>query len=203
VLLGEVEWTAALSAIGAIVTPFAVAIIGYLISRRLKKIEDQQWRSQALTSSRLEYFREIVEPLNDLLCYFTFIGTWKEFTPPQIITIKRKLDRTFYTVSPLFGVAATKAYEDFMHRCFETFGPWGEDAKLKTGFMRRKEASHVGWEPEWEAMFTYAPQETIPEETLLGIREAYNELVARLVDDIQLTAARPDYASARIVLHAH
>src|SRR4051812_34034144 len=93
---GDVTWAEALTAVGAIVTPIAVAVIGYGISTQLKRIEERRWRSQELIAARLRFYREIAEPLNDLMCYFTFIGTWKEHTPPEVVAVKRALDRTFH-----------------------------------------------------------------------------------------------------------
>jgi hypothetical protein len=180
----------------------AVAAIGFLLNRQLKRIEAQRWRSQELTSSRLAYYREIAEPLNDLMCYFTFIGSWKEPSPLEIVALKRSLDRTFHTLAPFFSVEVVHAYEAFMGHCFDTFGQWGEDARLKTSYHRRKAASRQTWQVEWRSMFTYSLDESVPPEHLERIKVSYNEVLARLVGDIQLTIARTNYANARVVLNA-
>jgi hypothetical protein len=199
-LAAEVTWAAGLSAVGAVTTPFVVAAIGFLLSRQLKRIEARQWRSQELISARLDFYREIAEPLNDLMCYFTFIGTWKEKTPPEITELKRSLDRTFHTLAPFFSVEVVRAYDSFMDLCFEVFGEWGADARLKTNFRRRRDAAVERWQPEWDSMFT--ADDPIPPERLEQIKASYNEVLARLVGDIQLTIARTDYATARVVLNA-
>lgn len=201
-LLAEVTWAAGLSAIGAVTTPFAVAGIGCLLSRQLKRIEAHQWRSQELIAARLRYYREIAEPLNDLMCYFTFIGTWKQYRPVDIIEMKRSLDRTFHTLSPFFGVEVVVAYDKFMGLCFDTFGQWGTDARLRTSFRRRKSSSMVPWHDEWDTMFSYRVDDPVPPEELEQIKASYNEVLARLVGDIQLTDARTNYASASVVLNA-
>lgn len=201
-LATDVTWAAALSAIGAVVTPLAVVAIGFLLNRHLKRIEARQWRSQELITARLKYYREIAEPLNDLVCYFTFIGTWKDWTPPDVVEMKRSLDRTFHTLSPFFSVEVVHAYGTFMDLCFETFGMWGADAKLKTSYRRRKTVGSVPWQPTWETMFTYAPDDSVQPEDLELIKSSYNEVLAHLVGDIELTNARTDYATARVVLNA-
>jgi hypothetical protein len=178
-----------------------VAIIGVFLNGRLKQIEAQQWRGQELISARLGYYREIAEPLNDLMCYFTFIGSWKEWTPPEIVALKRSLDRAFHTLSPFFGVEVVHAYETLMELCFQTFGQWGADAKLKTSCRRRKSAGTAPWNPEWDVLFVFDLENAMPSEHLEQIKVAYNEVLARLVGDIQLTSARTDYASARVVLN--
>jgi hypothetical protein len=140
-----VTWAAGVSAIGTVTTPFVVAVIGYNISRRLESIEARQWRNHELISIRLKYYDDIVVPLNDLMCYFTFIGIWKELTPPDVIALKRTLDRRFHTAVPLFSPASADAYGVFMECCFETYGRWGADARLNTGFARRKECAPTDW----------------------------------------------------------
>lgn len=200
-MIASVTWAAGLGAIGAVITPLVVAILGSVISRRLRQIELKQWHSQELITARLGYYREIAEPLNDLYCYFTYIGTWKSHTPPEIIETKRSLDRTFHTLSPFFSVAVVKSYNDFMDLCFETLGRWGADAKLKTGFRRRRDV-HPEWSSEWEKMFVYSSSEPTPPEVLERIKAAYNEILAHLVGDIEITAARTDYSTARLVLNA-
>jgi hypothetical protein len=202
VLAADVTWAQALTAVGAVVTPLAVVVIGFILNRQLKRIEARQWRSQELITARLTYYREIAEPLNDLMCYFTFIGTWKDWTPPDVVGMKRSLDRTFHTLSPFFSVEVVHAYTTFMDHCFDTFGAWGADAKLKTSYRRRQSVCREPWQADWESMFTYKLDETVPPEELEQVKSSYNEVLAHLVGDIELTNARTDYATARVVLNA-
>jgi hypothetical protein len=201
-LAADVGWPEALSAIGSVITPLALAAIGFVVSRQLKRIEAHQWRSQELIAARLRYYREIVEPLNDLFCYFTFIGSWKEMTPPKVVEMKRSLDRTFHTLSAFFDVEVVKAYNGFIDLCFDTFGRWGDDARLRTSGRRRRDSSRVPWQDEWDSMFSLTSDVAVPPEDLERIKSAYNEVVARLVGDIQLTDARTNYATAQVVLNA-
>jgi hypothetical protein len=201
-ILASVNWATAVTAVGAVVTPIAVAVIGFLLSKQLGRIEERQWRNQELIGARLGYYREIAEPMNDLMCYFTFIGAWKNRTPPEVVELKRSLDRTFHTLVPFFGVEVARAYNAFMDQCFQTFGSWGADAKLKTSYRRRREAAGDSWREQWGDMFTYSPDELVLPATLEQIKLSYNEVLARLVGDIEITIARTDYATARVVLNA-
>ena len=185
-----VTWAEGLGAIGSLITPFALVAVGYFVNRRLKAIEAQQWRSQELQAARLRYYREIAEPLNDLMCYFVFVGSWKEQTPPQVIDIKRSLDRTFHTLVPFFSVDVVHAYNDFMDRRFATFGEWGADARAASSSTPTI-CAHGSLEPLVDVMFAYADEDGVPPEELEGIKRAYNEVLARLVNDIDLMAARP------------
>ena len=44
------------------------------------------------------------------MCYLTFVGRWKQLTPPDVIALKRDLDRFFYPVAPLFSTPTAAAY---------------------------------------------------------------------------------------------
>ncbi len=70
-----------------------------------------------------------------------------------------------------------------------------------TGFRRRRDV-HPEWSSEWEKMFVYSSSEPTPPEVLERIKAAYNEILAHLVGDIEITAARTDYSTARLVLNA-
>ncbi len=198
-----VTWADGLTAVASIVTPIAVVILGLLVNKRLKRVEEQQWRGRALIEARLEYYADLAGDLNDLLCFFTFVGSWKELSPPSIVKLKRELDRKFHIHQPFFSEQAATAYSNFMGCCFETFGEWGADARLKTGYGRRREALGDRWNDDWNRLFQLTDEAPIPGEDLLEVRRLYVELVARLVDEIQLTNSRPDYVSAKVSLNAH
>lgn len=198
-----VTWVEGLSALAAVITPIAVVALGLLVNKRLKQVEEQQWRGRALIEARLNYYTELAGDLNDLLCFFTFIGGWKELTPPSIVSLKRTIDRKFHLYQPFFSEKSATSYSEFMNCCFRTFGDWGADAHLRTGFGRRKEALGDEWDDNWNQLFEYSEETPISADALREIRMRYVDLVAQLVDDIQLTNSRPDYVSARISLNAH
>lgn len=83
-------------AVSAVSVPIVVAVIGYKLNQRLKLYEASQWRNQELIKARLQYFDQLAPMLNDLMCYLTFVGRWKELTPPDVIALKRDIDRLFY-----------------------------------------------------------------------------------------------------------
>jgi hypothetical protein len=193
----------AITAIATLAVPVVVAVMAGRFNNQLKKWEANQWRNQELIRARLEYYRVLVPKLNDLMCYFTFIGSWKEMSPQSAIELKRTLDREFYCAAPLFGETVARAYGDFMAECFETFGTWGRDARLRTGFGRRREAAGASWEPAWEAMFSNDGATPITQAELTQIRDGYNALIATFAMDIELNVARDRYVSADITPSAH
>ena len=136
------------------------------------------------------------------MCYFTFIGQWKTFTPPDILSIKRTLDREFFSALPLFSAECAAAYDSFIRACFEMFGHWGADAQLRTGYVRRRDALAGEWKPEWEEMFLYRQAQVIEDEELRQIREKYDTVLGALARDIELFEARDRYATELVTPEA-
>lgn len=191
------------TAVATLAVPVVVAVMAGRFNDQLKKWEANQWRNQELIKARLEYYRILVPKMNDLMCYFTFIGSWKDLTPPQVVDLKRTLDREFYCAAPLFSDGVLTAYNEFMATCFETFGSWGRNARLRTGFGRRREAAGADWNPEWEDMFSAAGADGISEQSLVRIRELYNTLISAFASDIELNVARSRYVTADVTANAH
>jgi hypothetical protein len=77
----------------SLLTPIAVVAIGYFLNARLRSIEERRWLNQKVIEKRLALFESMAPKLNDLLCYFTYVGHWKELQPPRIIGLKREPDK--------------------------------------------------------------------------------------------------------------
>lgn len=184
--------------LAAVSVPIIVAIIGYRLNQRLKLWEAGQWRNQELIKARLQYFGQLAPMLNDLVCYLTFVGRWKELTPPEIVAIKRDADRLFYSVAPLFSQPATDAYHEFMGRCFHTNHGWGRDALIRSGFMRRRDAASENWLVQWQDMFTHEEGHPVTKRDMAGILASYDKVLAALVEDVELLAPRQRYAPAGV-----
>ncbi len=75
-------------------TPLTVAALGYFVARTSRRIERVQWANQTVVSRRLEIFSQVAPWLNQLLCFATFVGGWKEIEPRQAVGLKRKVDET-------------------------------------------------------------------------------------------------------------
>ena len=189
------EWVDYAEGVSAIVTPIAVAALGYVLARR-------QSRNDVLLEARLEEYRRLAPDLNVLMCYMTFIGDWKSHTPPGVVALKRRLDSNFFVAAPLFSAAVRVAYDDFIGRCFRTFGHWGADAELLTSAYRRRQACG-DWKPEWDAYFAYEDADEISGEELGDLRGAHDALLAALVKDLDITRARAKYTSDLVSLNAH
>jgi hypothetical protein len=178
--------------VASLFLPIAIAALGIYIHRITKQFEHKQWRSQKLVEKRLEIYEDIASDLNDQLCYFTYIGNWKEISPKNVIEKKRSIDKKIYLAAPLFEEDFFRACMEFQSLCYETYTGWGNDAKLRTQFNRRKEAWNKEWLPEWEAYFS--AHATEPTE----LRTSYKRLMNIFARDIGVNEAAVITDSGRV-----
>jgi len=146
----------------------------------LKSIEQYQWANQKVIEQRIRVAQEYGEPLNDVFCYYTYVGGWKEKRPSDIVALKRKLDKIAYVNQPIFPGEFIKRHNDFMDLLYKTHKGWGVDAKLKTKYERRKEAFGPEWKEQWQVYFLTGERIPEPEE----VREAYAEHQAYIATTI-------------------
>lgn len=149
------EWTKLLVSLS---TPIAVVAIGYFLNVRLRAIEERRWLNQKVLEKRLSLFEAMAPKLNDLYCYFTYVGHWKEIQPPRIIALKRELDKEMHVFEALFPPQLHEDYDAFMETCFKTYGGSGQDARLCTGYGVRKQIAGDAWKTEWERAFVYGDE---------------------------------------------
>lgn len=160
----------------AALTPIAVAGIGFWLNGRLKSLEQAQWSRQKVVERRIKAYDEMAKPLNQLLCFFCYIGTWKELSPPELVKMKRELDQTAYVSAPLFDQNFLQRYNLLLDTCFETFSRWGKDAKIRALTERREQALGEAWKSEWKDCFSAPDKASDTGE----VRKAYGELMAYL-----------------------
>lgn len=196
--VADPTWTDVVTALGSAVTPLVVVGAGLFLARR-------QSRSDELVRVRIDYYRKLVPDLNRLMCYMTFIGPWRDITPVEIVELKRRLDAEFYCAAPLFSREVGAAYDKLMSLSFKTFGKWGADARILSGSYRRQKSwirKDEDWDPAWDEMFAFDVRASIPATELAAYRRAYDDLLARLVADLNINAIRTDYTTARVSLNA-
>jgi hypothetical protein len=162
----------------AVFTPLAVVVVGIRIHRVTKRFEHAQWRSQKLVEKRLAIYDELAPHLNDLLCYFTYVGCWRDLDPPYVVKLKRIVDKHAYIAMPLFSpefFAACMALQDL---CFKQYNGWGLDATLRTSPERRRKARSGDWDVSWDACFS----EDLADRS--AIRRAYERVMLAFSNDI-------------------
>jgi hypothetical protein len=161
-------------------TPIFVVIVGFWLNARLKSLEQAQWSQQKIIERRIAAYDEMATGLNQILCYFCYVGSWKEMTPPDVVKIKRMLDQAAHISAPLFDKNFLGYYNRLMDICFSTFSGWGDDARLKTLTDRREQISGSDWDRNWAGCFVNRDEASEPE----GVRDAYAQLMAYLAKAI-------------------
>jgi hypothetical protein len=163
--------------VGAL-TPIAVLFLGIYVSRASKRFEHIQWRSQKLIEKRLAVYDDLAPLLNDLLCYFTYVGSWRDMDPPAIVALKRSIDKKVYLAAPLFSAEFFRTNTVLVNLCFQTFNEWGQDARLKTHFERRKQSRLENWKREWDGCFASVASDPT------AVRDAYQDVMKAFAMDI-------------------
>jgi len=167
----------------AALTPVLVVIVGFGLNRRLRSLEQAQWSQQKVIERRIKAYDELAKPLNQILCFYCYVGSWKDMTPPDVVRMKRDLDQIAHISAPLFDAEFLQRYNHLMDVCFSTFGRWGDDAKLKTLPDRREDAATGSWDPEWAHCFSDRIKASEPE----TVKSAYVELMKYLAKAIGAT----------------
>lgn len=141
-----------------VLTPLSVALLGWLFSRQLKRLDLSNWSNQKLIEKRLAIYDEIAPRLNKLLCFFTWVGYWKTVSPADAVQAKRGLDRTLNIYRHVFEREVYDAYQDFIEALFETYTGAGQDARLRALIFgpdgdRRSDCGYT-WDEAWTVSFT-------------------------------------------------
>jgi hypothetical protein len=134
-------------------TPLLVVIIGFLISRRLKRLDSLQWKNQKVTEKRIAVFEQLAPLLNDVFCYFMRVGGWKEMEPPGVVSKKRAMDRIVHVNRPLFSPAFFVSYQSFIDTCYSVYTGPGRDAELRTSYVEHEQRFGDSWKLEWNNCF--------------------------------------------------
>jgi hypothetical protein len=72
-------------------TPIVVAVIGYILNQRLKRIDEAQWQGRKIVEKRIELYDKIAPGLNKTFCFVMWVGYWKDISPKELIDTKRDL----------------------------------------------------------------------------------------------------------------
>lgn len=161
-------------------TPIIGGIIAWRLAKIGKDLESKQWTDRKIIEKRLEVYEKVVPALNDLYCFFMYVGNWKEITPPQAIDIKRMLDKNMHIYTHLFNNNLFNLYQNFINQCFQTYTGKGHDAKLKTDFTKRAKFTS-DWQAKWEIFFSSNSTSDSS-----SIKESYNILLVFFRKELEL-----------------
>jgi hypothetical protein len=169
-------------------TPITVVVLGVLFTRASRRIEQVQWANQTVVTRRLDIFDKLAPGLNQLLCFATFVGVWKEIDPRKAIAIKRDLDQTMYANKVLFSDELFAAYHRFMTVLFAMFGTTGADAKVRAPIESKwgSRRDLRWWDDAMSDLFSDDAA------SVKEIQDAYDELSRQFRADLYVTRqARP------------
>jgi hypothetical protein len=169
-------------------TPITVVVLGVLFTRASRRIEQVQWANQTVVTHRLNVFDKLAPGLNQLLCFATFVGGWKEIDPRKAIAIKRDLDQIMYANKVLFSDELFAAYHRFMTVLFAMFATTGADAKVRAPIESKwgNRRDLRWWDDAVSDLFT---DDAV---SVKEIQDAYDELSQQFRADLYVTRqARP------------
>lgn len=180
--------------IASIATPLTVAIVGYLLSQRLKSIDEAQWQNRRIIEKRLDLFDQISPGLNEILCFLCWIGYWKDISPRQLVETKRRLDKTVNIYRHLLSEDFYTRYNEFIHLAFKTYTGRGKDALIRSEIANnwgdRRTQGNYGWEGGFDDLFV--SDLTVPRHE---IRQAYERTLQALRACIGLKERRSGQTS--------
>jgi hypothetical protein len=158
-------------------TPVIITFLAFRFNKIIKRLE-KQWSNQKITEKRIEIYDRIVPKLNDILCFYCYIGNWKEITPIEIMKLKNELDKDINIYAPLFSDDLITRYNDFNTLCFISFTGWEHDAKIKSLYGHRQE-HNVEWKDDWIQCFD---TKNVVEPKKM--KESYSELMESFKKDL-------------------
>jgi hypothetical protein len=168
----------------AALTPITVAGLGVLFARTSRRIEQVQWANQTVVTRRLDIFTQLAPGLNQLLCFATFVGGWKEIQPRQAIATKRKLDEIMYASKVLFSGELFAAYHQFMTTLFAMYAATDADAHLRAPIESQwgNRRNMPWWDDSMTSLFSTGNPASIDD-----IQAAYDQLAQRFRADLYVT----------------
>lgn len=170
-------------------TPLAVLGLGVLVSRSARRIEDRQWIDRRIIEQRTVVYDKMAPKLNDILCFFTRRGHFREIPPPRVLALKRLLDQKFHVSKYLMSEDTTKAYESFMALCFLTEQGPNTRAALRASLTRqRKERGE--WREEWDEFFVESRSSERPVKPA-DVAKGYDDLLAAFSRDLGILPVAP------------
>jgi GH24 family phage-related lysozyme (muramidase) len=177
--------------LGAVVAPLLTSLLGLGVGYFGLRLDIRRTTNQELIKKRLEVYEKTVPLLDDLLCFFLSVGSWKTLEPPKVVDGKRDLDRLFNIYGPLFSKDLFQRYQSFAARCFSTSHRVGSDARLRADIDVLKENWGPDWNPSWDERFAGSDATSSRWE----IVTAYRELMSVFSMEIGTPTAKAGIAS--------
>jgi hypothetical protein len=136
----------------AVLSPLIIVFLALRFRRIKKKLIHEHHENQKLIEKRIEIYERIGPKLNDIFSFFSYTGNWKELSPPDIMKLKRELDKEITINTPLFSNDLIRKYNSFILLCFVSHSGWEHKEKIKSMYELRQE--HIAdWKADWIPFF--------------------------------------------------
>ncbi|MDQ3765530.1 MAG: hypothetical protein M3460_30080 [Actinomycetota bacterium] len=154
------------------------------MTRLTRRVEAVQWANQIVVTRRVELFTQVAPKLNQLLCFATFVGRWKEIRPEQAVALKRDLDEIMYSNRVLFSDELFGAYQAFMATLFDMYASTDADAPLRAQIatVLGNRRNLAWWQESMTSCFSDTNSSTIDE-----VKAAYDTLGQQFRADLCVT----------------
>jgi len=162
----------------AILTPVVFSVLAVRFSRIIKDMKKKQWSNHKIVEKRMEVYGRMAPKLNDLYCFYCYVGNWDRIMPEDILELKRDLDKDMDTYFSLFSDLLSKKYRGFMLLCFISASGWEHEMKIKSLYELRQQ-NCVNWDDKW---IPYFDTNNVVEAT--RIKEAYFSLIESFKEEL-------------------
>ena len=146
-------WTKVLEIGIGVLMPLTLLLLGYLFNKRLARIGDKKEQTEALASARLDCFKVLQDELNVIFCASSYVGTWLDVSPEEVLAAKRRADTMFFSNMALWEEEFLAKYHKFMGLCFSTYRGAGKHAVLRADVDKYAAGYGEDWNEEMEVWF--------------------------------------------------
>lgn len=164
----------------SIITPVVITFIGFRMNSIFHKLEKSQWVNKTIIEWKIKVYEQITPEVNDIYCFFMYVGNWSNISPLEVIEKKRNLDKIISLSYPLFSNQVKTSYDSLIDCLFEEYRGKGKDLGLKTGYDSREKYSDA-WNVSWRDLFV----DNKSERTV--ITERYELFLKNLANDLNLS----------------
>jgi hypothetical protein len=164
----------------AILGPIIIVFLVLRMNRMKKRLINEHQTNQRLVEKRIEIYDRIGPKLNDIFCFFSYTGNWKELTPMDIMRLKRDLDKDISSNTPLFSDDLIARYNSFILLCFVSHSGWEHEEKIKSLYELRQE-NIPEWNDDW---IPYFDPNNVAE--AIKLKERYDELMKYFKKEMSL-----------------
>lgn len=160
-----------------------------IVTRAARRLEDAQWAGRKLIERRLELYDEMAPLLNDLLCFFTLRGHFRDIAPRGALETKRKADQLFFVSRHLMEEDFGAYYLAFIDACFKHYAGTGRDALLRAAVQQQRlERGAAAWDDAWTELYVADPDEVTQPPHVVA---AYEALMRCFSDQLGVRPRRP------------